>query len=537
MVLICLMIVGFFALKPLGIISKDVDYFIFDDDTELSKFLETNFFINIGDDRKIKIDFKGDGKKYVGVAYLPGDTDVNDCYLSWENEDVVVIKKLKHFKSGQYQIAGVGYDSVFFVKTNKKKYDFMLTTIQGSNSIDSLFINIDEDKGTIEEMNSDLEHNTECFGTASFNDNDYCISIKGRGNATWFRGEKKPYNITFFENDNFEEKIKVNMIEDEKSKKWSLLANYADPSLLRNRIGYSLANDMGVGLLSKYYDVWMNGEYLGNYLITPKNDYKASKNGFILELDNHIDNEDPQFHLSNGNGIIKSLLFTVKDDSGKFGTEKIKEWMQKAWDAIEKYDSEEYQQYIDIESWAKVYLLHELYKNYDVVNGSILMHRDGEDINDKLIAGPIWDLDNALGTVDWNDQNGMDFEHSLSADYKYIESVNLNNNNYCLLQELYKHESFKKEVTSTYEKYKDRINKTLNQIDSECEELNMSIEMNNMRWPVNKISYNNYKLKEYLEFANNDHPTKFFATNDYYDYLENLKIYVKARIEFMEENY
>jgi len=92
-------------------------------------------------------------------------------------------------------------------------------------------------------------------------------------------------------------------------------------------------------------------------------------------------------------------------------------------DAVMDYDSDEYLKYVDVESWAKLYILQEFYKNFSILCGSIYMHRDGLTDDDKLIAGPVWDLDEALGRTKYSDHNGISREMQLSANGWYIDSI------------------------------------------------------------------------------------------------------------------
>ena len=90
--------------------------------------------------------------------------------------------------------------------------------------------------------------------------------IKGRGNSSWTHSsDKKPYNLNF---DN-----KVSFFGLPKSKKWCLINNYADRSLLRNKY----ASVLGTELFNSEWnpthtsiDLIMNGEYLGNYTFCEK---------------------------------------------------------------------------------------------------------------------------------------------------------------------------------------------------------------------------------------------------------------------------
>ncbi len=89
---------------------------------------------------------------------------------------------------------------------------------------------------------------------------DGAIQIRGRGNSTWDAYPKKPY------------KIKLDTAADlfgmGSSKHWILLANYADESLMRNKIAYDLSGAMGMPYVeSTWVSLVYNGEYAGNYLL------------------------------------------------------------------------------------------------------------------------------------------------------------------------------------------------------------------------------------------------------------------------------
>lgn len=67
-------------------------------------------------------------------------------------------------------------------------------------------------------------------------------------------------------------KIRQICLEWAREKGWCLLANYADRSLLRNRIVYNLAEETGIPFTmdSRNIDLYINGDYMGSYLITEK---------------------------------------------------------------------------------------------------------------------------------------------------------------------------------------------------------------------------------------------------------------------------
>lgn len=89
---------------------------------------------------------------------------------------------------------------------------------------------------------------------------DGAIEIKGRGNSTWKRFDKKPYKIKL--------DTKTDLFGMGENKHWVLLANYIDESLMRNALGFRFAESLGLtSMQSTWVDVVLNGKYVGNYLL------------------------------------------------------------------------------------------------------------------------------------------------------------------------------------------------------------------------------------------------------------------------------
>ena len=83
------------------------------------------------------------------------------------------------------------------------------------------------------------------------------MTMEGRGNTTW-KWDKKPYKIKLDK--------KTDFFGFGKSKKWVLLANYLDESLLRNNTAAGLSQELGLTTMqTNWVDVVINGKYAGNY--------------------------------------------------------------------------------------------------------------------------------------------------------------------------------------------------------------------------------------------------------------------------------
>ena len=112
------------------------------------------------------------------------------------------------------------------------------------------------------------------------NTDDGLKKVKPRGNSTFEASMrlygKTAYNITLNE--------KAPLIEGcQSSKKYSLLANNADESLMRNVTVYGIADAVGMPYTpnTRLIDLYDNGTYLGAYVLTEKVEY--GKNTLIPE--------------------------------------------------------------------------------------------------------------------------------------------------------------------------------------------------------------------------------------------------------------
>ena len=104
------------------------------------------------------------------------------------------------------------------------------------------------------------------------------MEIRGRGNSTWSVAvadassregdQKRPYQIKL--------KNAADLLDTgdprEANKRWVLLADFFDGTLLRNRIALDLALELGMNETSRHQpvDLYYDGEYRGRYLLAEK---------------------------------------------------------------------------------------------------------------------------------------------------------------------------------------------------------------------------------------------------------------------------
>ena len=535
--------------------------------------MPTSFWLEPSDATKIpsRIDVfkKTSGTTTQYQIYLPGNAVVSECRLSWDGGLQATVGGTS-YDSGACPIPAANETKTYSFKNGTQTSSFSIVTYKGSAGVTPIFIEIDESEGnyTIAQMDGDADHNIECKGDIWIAGTKYVLSkMKGRGNATWKEAkDKKPYNITVGE------KIQFPGIDSEKTKKWSLLAENLDRSLLGNRAGYWLAYEMGIGQDTASADVWMNGEYQGCYTVTPKTDSFVTKNGFMIEQDNYkedpvADGGDPQFTLEGlkeasgwdscynritvkqmGDNLLKNEAGVVDEspENMEAAAGRIKVWLQNAWDAIRRANgtSDEgkyYTEYIDIESFAKMYLMHEYVKSYDVCAGSILYHRDGQTDADKLYAGPLWDLDNAMGSTYQNSSLGKADDRRngdrRSAEGTFIQNVTEYKTS--VYKTIYQHDDFKAEVKNQYNKYRTKFEKLEADFQQMADEIEESALMNYHK--VNDLGNgtgkNNHYYRNATTLGSGQYRQQFVATSSWANYVTNMKIYIATRSLWFKNTY
>ena len=276
------------------------------------------------------------------------------------------------------------------------------------------------------------------------------VKMKGRGNSTWTLFQKKPYQIKF--------EKKTSLLGMPKAKAWVLLANHADATLLRNNTAFTAANALGTAATpqdSRFVDLTVNGEYLGVYQLTEKIEVGEGrldlqkKTGVMVEMDNTYGNVEPiKFKSSTSH-----TTFVLKDQVGEVSDDNVMDAdVTRGWEAIQakinefdklvyasKPDWEAISKVIDVDSFARFYLLEEYTSDSDVSVSSIYFYMDG--VNDLLHMGPAWDYDITLGNCDtlfrgvltddnyvvntkWYNNRGTDWYTQLFRNPEFVRLVN-----------------------------------------------------------------------------------------------------------------
>ena len=269
--------------------------------------------------------------------------------------------------------------------------------------------------------------------------------FRGRGNSTWEQ-LKKPYAIKL--------NSKAEIMGMPKHKRWVLIANYLDNSFLKNHMAFYLSKkfELGYTVRGEFVNLVFNGVYRGLYWLgeaikVDKNRVKIydgedgmddeDDKDLLIEMDSHYD-EVVKFHtpirnmpymIKNDDYMVEAKLDEngkkVKDEYGNTvnvisaGGQARLERFQNKIATLENLlypdygtnnnckantnncsaPDESYADIIDVESWAKFWLINEIMDNTELnepKSAYFTYENNVEDngrTHDVFKAGPVWDFD------------------------------------------------------------------------------------------------------------------------------------------------
>ena len=345
---------------------------------------------------------------------------------------------------------------------------------------------------------------------------EFCglTNIKGRGNSTW-QAPKKPYAIKFDKKQPL-----LNMPED---KSWVLLANYYDPSLIRNDLVFYMGHEISKLDWTPHYeivDLTLNGQYQGIYQLGEK--VKVSKkrvnvgdDGFLLEVDNRASSESDAryFRTQHIPSVINIKEPEVEYNDANFNY--IKSTLQAADAALysENFtDLEEgWQKYMDIDSFVDWYIITEISRNADGCNwySSCYMNckRGG-----KLKMGPLWDYDLGFGAYP------SIFNAEIARVFNQPEGFSLKNSAW--YSRLFEDPAFVSKVKERFSVYYSMKQELLNYIDSREALLTDKVVEDNKLWGT--ITYKSVAAPQ--------------VATAYHQKIVFLKNWLSTRLDWLNEN-
>ena len=393
------------------------------------------------------------------------------------------------------------------------------------------------------------------------------LSIRGRGNSTWYSFDKRPYNIKLDK--------AGSLLGMERDRDWCLLANAWDYSYMNNKLAFDMASKAGFRYVpdAEYADVYFNGDYWGIYLITETVEVGESRISITnLREKNETANPDTDLtdedtiesiYFDNGNqrGIklenipaditggyllerdfraIRTEKYPVKkpsffETSGygtainikspKFADLREVEYISALTSEMEQAIRSEngysesgkyYLDYIDLESWVRCYMIGEIAHDPDKDVTNTYYYKDRDSIDSRFYSGPVWDYDMRFG--------GKEEQSSPEVLTRLATGGWRNTGGWS--QYLYEKPEFYSEVCREWNRFfKGYLQNEMPGKTREWQEqIRKSVEMDLIRWPRGK----GYSKKWPAEGE------QFTDVYSYDDQAEYLRTWLTKRCEFLD---
>ncbi len=215
-----------------------------------------------------------------------------------------------------------------------------------------------------------------------------------RGNASK-DFPKKPYRIKFTSKHNV-------LGAPANAKKWTLINNYGDKTLMRNQLAFELSRRLGMPYtpFCTYVDVLLNGEYKGTYQLCDQVQVHKQRvnitemkptdisgdaltGGYLIEADAYAGDEKSMFWSQKGTSV------TIKSPDEDEITTQQKNYIKTCYDQMES----NWQEYLDLSTFLRHFLVGETSGNTDTY-WSVFFYKHR--LNDTIFTGPVWDFDIAF---------------------------------------------------------------------------------------------------------------------------------------------
>lgn len=526
------------------------------------------------DTSKLALEFEGE------LSYKNGDGSYSGKITSGQTLDLTQAKAQDERGVPCYRLtltAG-GKSGSFTFYADESLATVFVSTSKGLSYIEQSKENRDKKaKITVVNENGEVEYR-DSAETAS--------EIKGRGNAT-FGYYKKPYQIKLAE--------KTALLGMDKAKTYILLANYTDQSALHNALAFKLGEALGVpyGIEYSFVNLYIDGEYRGLYMICEKvqidsarvdiadlekatekandgteldeletvrvtdnlftkltsvteyqyvnvpNDPADITGGYLVELDNNYGTREPcYFKTENGNVyVVKSPEYASRAQ-----VEYIAELFSDMEEAIYSEtgynrSGKHFSEYMDMESFAAVYTVQELMKNWDAYTSSMFFFKDADKdgVQSKIYMGPLWDLDNTLGNINFNYEFGQDTAYLWAQNGEFGGYVRT------FAKSLMKHYEFQEVTVALYAKAYGEVQSYLTAggwLEKESGRIRSSVLMDRTRWEMynsERWLLNSYGMKSSVKFVQFEEYGKWDDA-DKTTALGFMRYYLSARAEALKES-
>lgn len=338
------------------------------------------------------------------------------------------------------------------------------------------------------------------------------LEIRVRGNST-ANLAKKPYKLKF------NKKVKLLGKGRANTKKWTLLANHVDKTLLRNALTSLMGERAGLKFnpAAKFVDLTLNGQYVGNYQISDQVDVRPHRvnvveqdypltsesnvtGGYLLEADGFKDYVAGTSGFLTRRNVPLKIHYPDEDEIARTQYNYIRSFINdfetRLFSSNFKDPENGYRPRVDSVSLANWYICTEVSANVDGFY-SAYFYKEQDD--DRLYWGPLWDYDIAYNNDNRTDRGGTsDTRWQLMKDVGYGSS-----GSGCRewMQQMWRDPWFARLINRRYQELVDGdLEQYLNQkLDSLTELIDASQQLNYQRWGIRSMN-----LRERVIFSTYD---------------------------------
>lgn len=379
--------------------------------------------------------------------------------------------------------------------------------------------------------------------------------IKGRGNSTWDKFDKKPYKFKFED--------KQNLFGYGAEKTWVLLADARDYSLIRNMLALNAGLSMSeLGYTSKGQSVelYLNGEYQGVYYLCEQIQIKKNRVnitqeddeivqgpadiGWLIEMDAWV-SEDvggtgnvPNYGITSDgdvfvrvddgmyNGYVikdpEDILYDADGDLKEEFMLYIQAYIKNSLAAVSGDDYNAVCELIDVKSFAQAYIIFDLFKNPDTQYSSVYFYKD---VDGKLVAAPLWDFDMSIGNVTHKKNCGTNAQNFRDTTFLWTAQKNT------WFRELLEFQEFKDLVGQELADNAANLRKSIADTLKYAREHEAAYEKNFTKWNLIGNTGASEKMGAWSV------PTEFKQFADWNDHLDYIETYLEASLAYLEATY
>ena len=240
------------------------------------------------------------------------------------------------------------------------------------------------------------------------------IEVRGRSSSNY---PQRPYLLETRKSDGSNNNVPLLGMPEEND--WILVSNYNDKSLVRNLLGFDLFRRMGhYAPRTRLVEVVLNGSYRGVYVFTEaikqddgrvdiaKLDYDdvagdSLTGGYIIQVNYSESHNSWRSSFPPFDDSDRRHFFIYEDpqwdDIQPEQKAYIQQFMHDAQEALYGSDFADpahgYRQYFDVNSFIDYFIVSEVSRNVDGYKKSRYFHKDRDENDPYLHAGPVWDFD------------------------------------------------------------------------------------------------------------------------------------------------